>query len=150
MRITYKLSKEGLHEIEQKRVYKGWGRTSKIWAEKAMSSEATLKRFLRGEAISADHFIHLCQAIGVKEWQSLVDWESFDRDSTRVTSKQYSKSLSQPQTLKTKYSLTVTGIFTEDEKLQIEGILEALENLLLKADIVFKSQDDITKSNNDI
>lgn len=137
--------------IEEKRRRKGWGRTSEEWTTKAMSSDSTLKRFLRGEAISAKHFIHLCEAIGLKNWQSLVDWESFDRDSTRVTSKQYSKSLSQPETetLKTKYSLTVTGIFTEDQKLQIEGILETLKKHLLTADIVFKSQDDITKFRDD-
>ena len=130
-RTTYKLSQEGLQEIEEKRRLKGWGRTSERWAEVAMSSESTLKRFLKGEAISAVHFINLCQAIGIEDWQSLVEWKSSDGDSVK------------------KYSLTVTGIFTEDQKLQIEGLLDALKNLLSNAQIVFKPPDDINKSNDD-
>ncbi|MEO1428509.1 MAG: hypothetical protein AAFV71_05460 [Cyanobacteria bacterium J06633_8] len=151
-RTTYKLSQEGLEEIEEKRQLKGWNRTSKRWARMADSSESTLKRFLRGEAISAEHFMNLCKAVGIEDWQSLVDWKSVDRDSTRVTSKLYSKSLSQSETerQKTKYSLTVTGIFTEDQKLQIEGILEALKKLLSNTDIVFKSQNDISNKNDDL
>ena len=143
-RTTYKLSKEGLKEIEEKRIHKGWGRTSKKWTNEAMSSESTLKRFLKGEAISSEHFINLCQAIGVEDWQSIVDWEASDIDSTRVNSNPNFTNSSKEETIKTKYSLTVSGIFTEDDKSQIKGLLRALEKFLSNAYIVFEPSEDNT------
>ncbi len=147
MRTTYKLSQEGLQEIEQKRRLKGWGRTSRKWANMAMTSESTLKRFLRGEAISPDHFISLCQAIGIPDWQRLAGLERDDRNSTRVPTNPNENNSSHTQATHARYGITVTGVFTEDQKLQVETILEALRNLLLTSQVVIKSKNDVDRSN---
>lgn len=122
---------EGLQEIEQARKLKGWNKTSKMWLEEAKVSEATLKRFLAGKAISVENFIHLCEAVGIVDWQKLAGLRKNDDDSKTV-----SDNLSEAQI---KYGLTVTGVFTENKKLEIESVLEALQNLLLDSQVVIKS-----------
>jgi hypothetical protein len=139
-RTTYKLSNEGVIKVDKARQLKGWNKTSKVWAETGMSSESTLKRLLRGEAISADHFIRLCQAVGIEDWQGLVDWHN-DKDSTRVPESHPLSNSETPETATPRYSLTVTGIFTEDQKLQIEGLLEVLGKLISKSEIFIKRQE---------
>jgi hypothetical protein len=147
-RTTYKLSKEGLQEVERSRKLKGWGRTSREWTEASMSSESTLKRFLRGEAISPEHFKTLCSAVGIEQWQVLVDWQGEDIDSMRVGSE---KEESEPKNVgndnfisdessQSKYGLAVTGVFSADKKLEIETALKAVKNLLLTCQIVIEQQ----------
>lgn len=146
-RTTYKLSPEGLNKVEKCRTLKGWGRTSKKWYEAGMSSESTLKRFLRGEAISADHFKALCSAVGIEEWQVLVDWQGDKTDSTRVIaqkseSETENNNFISGENYQPKYGLAVTGIFSADKKLEIETALKAVKNLLLSCQIVIERQKD--------
>ncbi|MDJ0617055.1 MAG: hypothetical protein QNJ63_09965 [Calothrix sp. MO_192.B10] len=148
-RTTYKLSSEGLKKVEKNRIFKGWGRTSKEWCDLGMSSESTLKRFLKGESISAQHFKNLCNAVGIEEWQKLVDWD--DVDSTKVvpetqksliTKNITSNNSTSDENSSSKYGLAVTGVFSADKKLEIETALEAVRNLLLSCHIVMKPQKD--------
>ncbi len=132
-RTTYKLSNNGLVQIDKARQLKGWNKTSKVWVEESMSSESTLKRFLKGEAISGELFINLCKAVGIEKWQELVDWQ--DNDSTRANFTENIKTSDSPNN---QYTLTVSGIFTEVKKRQIEGLLEVLEELLLESKVVIK------------
>lgn len=149
-RTTYKLSPGGLQEVERLRKLKGWGRTSEDWARAGMSSESTLKRFLKGETISTEHFIALCKAVGIEHWQNLVDWQDGEMDSTRVKPE---KQESEPDNLVGdnstknensigKYGLAVTGIFSADKKLEIETALQAVKNLLLSCQIVIQPPKD--------
>lgn len=145
-RYTYKLSPEGLNKVEKLRRLKGWGKTSREWREASVSlksSESTLKRFLKGEAISADHFKALCRAIGIEEWQSLVDWPDMDMDG-KVVLPPFLESEKTPTKTEnnssSKYGLAVTGVFSADKKLEIEAALEAIKNLLLTSQIVMKPQ----------
>ncbi|BAZ18642.1 hypothetical protein NIES4071_105270 (plasmid) [Calothrix sp. NIES-4071] len=107
-----------------------------------MSSESTLKKFLRGDAISAEHFIKLCQVVGIEDWYKLVDWDkNIATDSTKVP-KNLTLSTNQiSEITKPQSSLTITGIFTEDEQLQINGILVALKKLLSNSQIIIKGKD---------
>lgn len=148
-RTTYKLSLEGLNKVEKYRKSKGWGRTSKEWCKSGMSSESTLKRFLKGESISAKHFKDLCSAVGIEEWQKLVDWN--DIDSTKVppetqksliTKNIISNNSTSDENSSSKYGLAITGVFSADKKLEIEAALKAVKNLLLSCQIVIEPQQD--------
>lgn len=139
-RTTHRLTNEGLIKIDKARQLKGWNKTSKKWIDESMSSESTLKRFLRGDAISAENFIKLCQAVGIEDWHNLVDWEK-DIDSTKVHVHQNLSSNEISETAKPRYSLTITGIFTEDQQLQIRGILIALKKLLSNSQIIIQGKD---------
>jgi hypothetical protein len=147
-RTTYKLSEEGLKKVESLRKLKGWGRTSEEWRKASMSSESTLKRFLKGEAISSEHFKTLCSAVGIEQWQVLVDWQGEDIDSMRVGSEKKeseSKNVGNDnfipdESSQSKYGLAVTGVFSADKKLEIETALKAVKNLLLTCQIVIEPQ----------
>lgn len=134
---SYQLSQEGLQEIEQARKRKGWNRTDPDWFEKARVSESTLKRFFRGERISPNNFIRICKAIDIQDWQRLAGLAEDDISISK---------LSEAQATQLQYGLTVSGVFTEEQKLQVDSILEALKNLLLNPQIVIKSQNGIDKS----
>lgn len=70
---SLKASAQGLEIIEQVRKHKGWNRQASVWYQTALTTQATLKRFLQGEPIQQDTFIRLCQAIGIHRWQEIVD-----------------------------------------------------------------------------
>ena len=136
-KTSYQLSQESLQEIEQARKRKGWNRTDMEWCEQAEVSESTLKRFLRRKRISADNFINICDAVGIKDWQRLAGLEEYDTNENNPT---------ETQAMQPQYALTVNGVFAKEQKLQVETILEVLKNLLLNPQIVIKSQNGIDKS----
>lgn len=69
---TLRASLSGLEVVEQAKKRRGWGRQALIWANAAFTSQATLKRFWRGEPIQEETFVKICQAVGV-DWQRVVD-----------------------------------------------------------------------------
>jgi AAA-like domain/TIR domain len=67
-------SKQGLQIIDTARCRKGWTKTSSfIWWNTAKTSRATLRRFWRGIPIERDTFIAICAAVGIQNWQEIVD-----------------------------------------------------------------------------
>ncbi|BDA71702.1 hypothetical protein CAL7716_058680 [Calothrix sp. PCC 7716] len=107
-----------------------------------MSLEPTLKKFLKGDAISVDHFIKLCQLVGIEDWCKLVDGDKdIATDSTRVSNHVRLSANQISEIAKPQSSLTITGIFTEDEQLQITGILIALKELLSRSQIIIQGKD---------
>jgi hypothetical protein len=137
-RTSYRLSKDGISVVEQARRMKGWKRTSNEWVQTAKASQSTLKRFLKGEAISIDCFISLCNALGIEEWQKLVDWE--DNDSTRVHREPSENYPAQPEPVEPKRALVVTGCFTESQKEKVKLLVEALKKALTEADIIVSEE----------
>jgi hypothetical protein len=74
MTDTLRASEQGLEIVELARRRKGWTRTSSpIWWQQAHVSRATLRRFWRGIAIASDNFIAICEAVGIRNWQAIVD-----------------------------------------------------------------------------
>ncbi|HAX87260.1 MAG TPA: ATP-binding protein [Cyanobacteria bacterium UBA11370] len=73
MAATLKASKEGLEIVDQARKKKGWNATSAAWCDDAQTSEATLKRFRRRIPIQQDAFIAICKAVGIENWEEIVD-----------------------------------------------------------------------------
>jgi len=67
MSISLRASTQGLEIVNQLRKQKGWTKYAAAWYEKALTSEATLKRFWRRVPIQTETFIQICQAVGVNE-----------------------------------------------------------------------------------
>ena len=130
------------HELKKARLEMGY--TQQDWSHKAMVSDSTVKRFLKGQAITIDCFISLCKAVGIDEWREFADWKT--QDSTRVVSTSLANSpevnlgmLKQSEQSETpKSSIVVSGIFNEDDRQEIEAVLEHLKNLLLKHTVTIR------------
>lgn len=79
MAVTLKASQEGLEKVEIERKKKGWTAKSLSWCDIASEksginiSEATLGRFRRGKAVNRDAFIGICKAVGIENWEDIVD-----------------------------------------------------------------------------
>ncbi|OCQ99747.1 NB-ARC domain protein [Oscillatoriales cyanobacterium USR001] len=69
---SLRASKEGLDIVEQARKKKGWTKTALTWCEKALTTEATLKRFWRLVPIQQESFTKICEVVGV-DWENVVD-----------------------------------------------------------------------------
>jgi hypothetical protein len=147
MRTSYKLSDEGIAEIDHARRMKGWKKMDKQWVKQALSSESTLKRFLSGVPISAEHFISLCKAVGIEDWQKIVDWE--DNDSTRVpVSVEEKLSLPEPKVDSSnenveiaRHRLAVSAVFDPDDLEEIEIVLDHLSKLIKRGTVTIKTHD---------
>jgi hypothetical protein len=73
MAISLRVSEEGMRIIDRKRKDKLWDATAPIWVSEAGTSVATLKRFRSRIAIERQAFINICKAVGVEDWESIVD-----------------------------------------------------------------------------
>ena len=70
---TIKASTQGLEIIDRLRKQKGWNRQSQAWCQEAFTTLATLRRFLRGESIQQETFARVCQAVGLEQWETIVE-----------------------------------------------------------------------------
>lgn len=146
-RLSYRLSRQGRKVVEIKR--RDCGLTQDMWATRAEISESTLKRFLKGKPIDPQNFIALCKVLGIEQWREIVEKEDFDSTiadldptvvgeySTRALERSPSEDSS-----KSKGRLVVTGIFDEDQRLEIEALLDHLKTLLLKCTVTIKVSDE--------
>ena len=66
-------SNQGLKLIDELREKKRWKRQDYRWEEAAIVSKATLKRFWRRIPIEKDSFIAICKAVGLENWEEIVD-----------------------------------------------------------------------------
>jgi hypothetical protein len=73
MAISLRASKQGLEIVDAKRKKKDWGATAVAWYSAANTSVATLKRFRRGIPIDRDVFIAICKAVGIENWEEIID-----------------------------------------------------------------------------
>jgi len=73
MVATIKLSENGLKIVDQIRLRKGWAKTEKAWYELAYVSKSTLKRFWKPEEIRQELFVKICEVIGIKNWEELIE-----------------------------------------------------------------------------
>ncbi|MFB2897546.1 NB-ARC domain-containing protein [Aerosakkonemataceae cyanobacterium BLCC-F50] len=68
-------SEEGLKIIDLVRRNLGWNKVDDLWCQAALTSKATLKRFWARQPIRRETFIDICKAVGVKNWQDIVERE---------------------------------------------------------------------------
>ncbi|KYC34656.1 hypothetical protein WA1_50535 [Scytonema hofmannii PCC 7110] len=73
MAVTLKASKQGLEIVDKARRKKGWKATAPAWYDAANTSVATLKRFRRRIPIDRDVFVAICKAVGINNWEVIVD-----------------------------------------------------------------------------
>lgn len=76
-------SKFGLEIIDRARKNKGWNKDSPIWIDSANEllkdtlngsvSRSTLQRFWRKKAVRQENFEAICKAVGIKNWEEIVD-----------------------------------------------------------------------------
>lgn len=72
--MALKASTQGLEIVDKARKKKGWTKTvTMAWWETALTSQATLRRFWRKIPIEQDSFINICHAVGISNWQDIVD-----------------------------------------------------------------------------
>ena len=73
MADSLRASKQGLEKVDQARRLKGWAATATAWCQAAQTSAATIKRFRRGIAIQQASFVAICKAVGIQNWEDIVD-----------------------------------------------------------------------------
>jgi DNA polymerase III delta prime subunit len=89
MAATFRASKQGREIVEQARKKKGWTVTAKSWCDAAQTSVATLKRFRQGSPVQQDAFIGICKAIGIENWEAIVDDSPLTQTDFRPEFSQY-------------------------------------------------------------
>lgn len=76
-------SEKGLEIVDLARKTKGWNKTSAIWIDTAHNlvndtkqgsvAKPTLQRFWQRERIRQENFVAICQAVGIDDWEEIVD-----------------------------------------------------------------------------
>lgn len=59
--------------IDLLRSNKGWNRQDERWCKAAKVSMPTLKRFWRRQPIRQEFFSDICQAVGLENWEEIID-----------------------------------------------------------------------------
>lgn len=85
MAATLRASKQGLEIVDQGRRKKGWTAIATMWCGTANTSAATLKRFRRGLPVQQDAFIGICQAVGIINWEEIVDDSPAQKTSALIS-----------------------------------------------------------------
>ena len=83
MAASVRASKEGLKIIDLARSKKGWNKDAPAWivaandllkdTKKGSVSRSTLNRFWKPQPIRQENFVAICQAVGVENWEEIVD-----------------------------------------------------------------------------
>ncbi len=76
MAASLPISAHGIKTVDAFRKLKGWKKLDEDWAELAGVSTTTLRRFWEGRYIRQGYFKAICQAVGVENWEALVDREA--------------------------------------------------------------------------
>lgn len=79
MADSLRASKQGLKIVDQARRKKGWNTDAPAWLTAADDiSRSTLQRFRNGQPIRQENFVAICKAVGIENWEEIVD-ESSDQ-----------------------------------------------------------------------
>jgi transcriptional regulator with XRE-family HTH domain len=105
------------------------GFTQRTLAKSAYTSDSTVKRFLRGQPISVDNFVHLCEALGIEEWQQYVDWGDKGTNQVVPTPSIFSEAEVASKYSHPKSPICVIAIVSENQKLEIEALLAQRQSL---------------------
>lgn len=73
MAVSLRASKKGLEIVDLARKKKGWTKTAPAWCDEALVGKAALRRFWRQTPILQENFVAICQAVGLDNWEELVD-----------------------------------------------------------------------------
>jgi hypothetical protein len=84
MAATIRASIKGLEYLDQIRRKKGWTKAEQAWADLAITTTATLKRFWGRQPIRQESFIKICEAVDIDDWQSLIDTNSISLSNSYI------------------------------------------------------------------
>ncbi|MFE1746411.1 NB-ARC domain-containing protein [Coleofasciculus sp. H7-2] len=79
MAATIRASQQGIEIVNQARRRKGWNKQAAIWGEKH-----NLKRFWRSIPIDRDAFVGICKAVGIEDWEEIVDNSPLSNTNSRA------------------------------------------------------------------
>jgi len=123
MAVTLRASKEGLKIVDQARKKKGWTTTALTWYETALVGQAALKKFWARRAITQENFVSICQAVGVENWQDIVEETQDDQGD---------------QTSDVRWLLELRGTIPDVDKPVVDALLLVLNRL--SPDVSVKTQ----------
>ena len=115
MAATVRASNEDLDRIDKARCKKGWAKTSQAWVDLANTSKATLRRFWAGLNIQTSAFQAICEAVGIENWESVVDFDSTDD--------------SPPKTYSKRLGFAIAGSIEEIDRQKLDAIVALLRKL---------------------
>lgn len=73
MAVSLRASQSGLQIVDRARRKKNWTKRAAAWCATALVGEAALKKFWSRVPIEAEHFKSICRAVGVENWEEIVD-----------------------------------------------------------------------------
>jgi uncharacterized protein YjbI with pentapeptide repeats len=128
MAKTIGASTNGLHIVDKARRKKMWKKSEKAWVELVPTSVATLRRFWAGLAIQAETFQGICEAVGVKDWELIADYE-------RVYEKMEDRKcrggvISPDEVHQSRLSFAIKGSIDEIDKKKLDAIVILLQTLV--------------------
>lgn len=88
MALTLKTDKLGLAIVDQARGKKNWSALAVAWCQAANVSVSTLKRFRERKSIQKESFVAICQAVGIEDWEMIVDDSAYESSVLRRKSRQ--------------------------------------------------------------
>jgi DNA polymerase III delta prime subunit len=109
MAVALRVSEQGLKLVDQARRRKGWTKTADAWWQVAETSPSTLKRFWRGMPIARENFIAICQAVGLDNWEEIVEDNPQKQATTPVEFYSYDSSWVGREKLVTQLSEKIRG-----------------------------------------
>lgn len=125
MAVTLGASKQGLQKIDLARKKKGWQATAVSWYKAAHTSAATLKRFRQGKPIDRDVFIAICKAVGIENWEDIVE---------KSTTEPFETS----QVAQVQWVLVLSGTIEDNDKVKADLILSQLEPLIKESNLTIQ------------
>ena len=82
-------SEEGIKRFKQARNQKGWNQDADSLTTRIGISRSTVQRFEQGNPIRQDSFIDLCKAVGIENWEAIVDDRLLPQTDFRPEFSQY-------------------------------------------------------------
>jgi len=79
MAASLRASESGLEIVDRARRKKGWNKQAKIWGK-----QYNLKRFWSAIPIDRDTFIEICKAVGIENWEDIVDNSPLSQTDSRA------------------------------------------------------------------
>jgi transcriptional regulator with XRE-family HTH domain len=86
---SIRASEEGIKRFKQARDLKGWNQYADSLTTRIGVSLSTVKRFEKGNPIRQDSFIDLCKAVGIENWEAIVDDSPLPQTDFRPEFSQY-------------------------------------------------------------
>ena len=86
MAVSLRASQRGLEIVDHARRRKGWTKMANAWYQEALVGKAALRKFWQRKPITQDNFIRICEAVGLKNWQDIVEGDPIQTTDLPVAS----------------------------------------------------------------